>query len=128
MKFLFDSHLLIWAASGSNRMPKHAVTLLNNKSNEIFFSSASLWEISIKAARGSRGFQVDPRLLLRNLLDNDFTELPLTSRHGIAVLGLPGIHKDPFDRLLIAQAITEGITLLTSDATVMKYPGPIQKV
>jgi len=145
MKFLFDSHLLIWAASGSNRMPKHALALLNDKNteivfssaslweisnsdNEIYFSSASLWEISIKAARGSRGFQVDPRLLLRNLLDNDFTELTMTSHHGIAVLGLPGIHKDPFDRLLIAQAITEGITLLTSDDTIAKYPGPIQKV
>jgi PIN domain nuclease of toxin-antitoxin system len=128
MKLLFDTHLLIWTAAGSNQMPKRALTLLNNSNNEIFFSSASLWEISIKAARGSRGFEVDPRLLFRNLLDNGFTEISVTSRHGIAVVGLPSIHKDPFDRLLVAQAITEGITLLTSDATVAKYPGPIQKV
>ena len=128
MKLLLDTHLLIWTAAGSNQMPKRALSLLNNSNNEIFFSSASLWEISIKAARGSRGFEVDPRLLLRNLLDNGFTEIAVTSRHGIAVVGLPAIHKDPFDRLLVAQAITEGITLLTSDAAVPKYPGPIQKV
>ncbi len=128
MKLLLDTHLLIWAAAGSNRMPKRALALLKDHDNEIFYSAASLWEITIKASTKRRGFQVDPRVLLRDLRDNGFLELPVTSRHGIAVLGLPDIHQDPFDRLLIAQAIVEGITLLTSDATVAKYPGPIQKV
>jgi len=128
MKLLFDSHLLIWSAAGSGRMPKRALAMLNDRDNEIYYSAASLWEITIKAFGKQRGFQVDPRLLLRSLRDNGFLELPVTSHHAIAVLGLPDIHKDPFDRLLIVQAITEGITLLTSDATVAKYPGPIQKV
>jgi len=109
-------------------LPKRALPLLNDKENELFFSSASLWEITIKAAAGRQDFQVDPRLLLRNLLDNGYIELPVTSRHGIAVLGLPSLHKDPFDRLLVAQAIVEGITLLTVDTTVANYPGPIRKV
>jgi PIN domain nuclease of toxin-antitoxin system len=128
VKLLLDSHLLIWTAAGSGRVPKRAVPLLNDSENELFFSSASLWEITIKAATGRQDFQVDPRLLLRNLLDNGYVELPVTSRHGIAVFGLPNLHKDPFDRLLIAQAIVEGITLLTVDTTVAKYPGPIRKV
>ncbi|WP_184254133.1 type II toxin-antitoxin system VapC family toxin [Granulicella mallensis] len=128
MKLLLDSHLLIWTAAGSGRLPKRALPLLNDKENELFFSSASLWEITIKAAAGRQDFQVDPRLLLRNLLDNGYIELPVTSRHGIAVLGLPSLHKDPFDRLLVAQAIVEGITLLTVDTTVANYPGPIRKV
>jgi PIN domain nuclease of toxin-antitoxin system len=128
VKLLLDSHLLIWTAAGSGRLPKRALPLLNDKENELFFSSASLWEITIKAAAGRQDFQVDPRLLLRNLLDNGYIELPVTSRHGIAVLGLPSLHKDPFDRLLVAQAIVEGITLLTVDTTVANYPGPIRKV
>jgi PIN domain nuclease of toxin-antitoxin system len=128
VKLLLDSHLLIWTAAGSGRLSKRALALLNDEENELFFSSASLWEITIKAAAGRQDFQVDPRLLLRNLLDNGYIELPVTSRHGIAVLGLPSLHKDPFDRLLIAQAIVEGITLLTVDTTIANYPGPIRKV
>jgi PIN domain nuclease of toxin-antitoxin system len=128
MKFLSDSHLLIWAAINSSRVPKRALPLLNDKDNELFFSSASLWEITVKAAAGRFDFQIDPRLLRRNLLDNGYQELPVTSEHALMLLTLPPIHKDPFDRMLIAQAIAEGITLLTSDATIAKYPGPIQKV
>lgn len=128
MKFLSDSHLLIWAAIKSSRVPKRALPLLNDKDNELFFSSASLWEITVKAAAGRFDFQIDPRLLRRNLLDNGYQELPVTSEHALMLLTLPPIHKDPFDRMLIAQAIAEGITLLTSDATIAKYPGPIQKV
>jgi len=128
MKFLSDSHLLIWAAINSSRVPKRVLPLLNDKDNELFFSSASLWEITVKAAAGRFDFQIDPRLLRRNLLDNGYQELPVTSEHALMLLTLPPIHKDPFDRMLIAQAIAEGITLLTSDATIAKYPGPIQKV
>jgi PIN domain nuclease of toxin-antitoxin system len=128
MKLLLDSHLLIWAAYGMDRVPIAARPLLKDSENELIFSSASLWEITIKASAGRRYFHVDPRLLLRNLLDNGYTELPVTSQHGVAVLGLPALHKDPFDRLLVAQAIVEGIMLLTVDATLAKYPGPIRKV
>ena len=128
MKLLLDSHLLIWTAAGSGRVPKRAVPLLNDSENELFFSSASLWEITIKAGLGKRDFQIDPRVLRRNLLDSGYEELPLTSEHTLALLNLPPIHGDPFDRILVAQATVEGITLLTVDTTLAKYPGPIKKI
>ena len=93
---------------------------------ELVFSAASLWEIAIKNGLGRASFSVDPRLLRRNLLENDYRELPITGTHATAVDLLPPIHKDPFDRILIAQARIEGLTLLTADETLARYPGPIQ--
>lgn len=87
-----------------------------------------MWEIVIKCGLGRKDFQVDPRLLRRGLLDNGYNELPILSEHAVAIGTLPPIHKDPFDRLLVAQAIVEGITLLTSDAYVAEYPGPVKHV
>lgn len=101
---------------------------MNDTDNELLFSAASLWEITIKNSLGRTDFRVEPRLLRRGLLDNGYIELPTTSQHAVSVDGLPDLHRDPFDRLLIAQALTEGITLVTGDATVGKYPGPIRKV
>ena len=80
----------------------------------------------IKRGVGRDDFQVDPRLLRRGLLDNGYTELAITSEHAITVDLLPPIHKDPFDRVLIAQAMVEGITLLTADPIVARYPGPVR--
>jgi PIN domain nuclease of toxin-antitoxin system len=77
---------------------------------------------------GREDFKVDPRLLRRGLLDNDYRELPILSEHAIAIDALPPIHKDPFDRMLIAQATVEGITLLTADVQLSKYPDPVQRV
>ena len=96
--------------------------------NELLFSAASIWEVSIKRSLGRADFRVDPRLLRRGLLDNGYGELPITSDHAVAVDGLPPIHKDPFDRILVAQSIVEGIALLTSDPLVAQYAGPIRKV
>ena len=92
------------------------------------FSSASLWEIAIKSGLGRDDFQVVARLLRRGLLDNGYGELPVTREHAVAIDGLPSIHKDPFDRLLVAQSMVEGITLLTSDPLVAQYPAPVRKV
>jgi len=92
------------------------------------FSAASLCEIAIKRGLGRKDFQVDPRLLRRGLLDNGYTELPIGSDHAVALDGLAPIHKDPFDRILIAQATVEGITLLTADPVVAQYAGPIRRV
>lgn len=128
MKLLLDSHLLIWSALVTRPLPEKAKRLLGDPENDLVFSSASVWEITIKAGLGKRDFQIDPRVLRRNLFDNGYEELPLTSEHSIALLNLPPIHKDPFDRILIAQAMVEGITLLTVDTTVAKYPGPIRKI
>lgn len=128
MKLLIDTHLLLWAAEGFERLPPRAQTLMSVPENELFFSAASLWEIVIKSSLNREDFKVDPRLLRRGLLDNGYSELPVLSEHAVAVGCLPPIHKDPFDRLLIAQAIVEGITLLTADAHLTKYSGPVQYV
>lgn len=128
MKLLLDTHLLLWAAESVRRIPRSARPLISDPDNELLFSAASLWEIAIKSTLKRPDFQVDARAMRRGLLDNGYIELPILSEHAVAIDALPTIHKDPFDRLLIAQAIVEGITLLTDDATVAKYPGPIQMV
>ncbi len=128
MKLLLDTHLLLWAAEDSDRLSKAARTLIADPGNVLLFSAASLWEITIKRGLGRADFEVEPRLLRRALLDNGYDELAITSEHAVSVESLPPLHKDPFDRLLIAQATVEGITLLTANQRVGDYPGPIQKV
>ena len=128
MNFLLDTHVLLWAAGQPDRLPAKARRLLGDPLNELVFSAASLWEIAIKKGLGRDDFQVDARLLRRGLLDNGYNELAVTSAHAVAIDGLPPIHKDPFDRLLVAQSMVEGITLLTTDPIVARYPGPVQKV
>lgn len=128
MKLLLDTHLLLWAADQHGRLSVDAVGLISNPANELFFSAASLWEIAIKQGLGREDFKVDARLLRRGLLDNGYNELPIVSEHAVAIDSLPFIHKDPFDRMLVAQAMIEGITLLTADSILAQYPGPIRKV
>lgn len=128
MKFLLDTHLLLWAAGHPNRLSAAARKLIDNPLNELSFSAASIWEVAIKRGLGRSDFQADPRLLRRGLLDNGYNELPILSEHVVAIDSLPPIHKDPFDRLLVAQAGVAGITLLTSDAVMAHYPGPIRAV
>jgi len=128
VKLLIDTHLLLWAAEGIEYLPPGAQTLMSEPENELFFSVASLWEVAIKCGLGREDFKVDPRLLRRGLLDNGYSELPILSEHAVAIGDLPPIHKDPFDRLLVAQAIVEGITLLTADERVAEYHGPVQHV
>ncbi len=128
MKLLLDTQLLLWAAGQPERLSAAARKQLRSPRNELLFSAASLWEISIKRSLGREDFRVEPRLLRRDLLDNGYTELPITSQHAVSIDGLPPLHKDPFDRLLLAQALTEGITLLTGDAQLARYPGPVRKV
>lgn len=96
--------------------------------NTLWFSAASLWEITIKRTLGRPDFRVDPHLLRRALLDHGYGELPITGQHALATAHLPPIHEDPFDRLLVAQAEVEGALLLTTDATVARYPGPVRRV
>lgn len=128
MKLLLDTHLLLWAAGDPKRLPKAARLLIEDLENELLFSAASLWEITIKRSLERKDFQVDPRLLRRGLLDNGYSELPITSEHAINIDHLPPTHKDPFDRILVAQATVEGITLLTNDRRLGGYPGPIRRV
>jgi len=128
VKLLVDSHLLLWAAGSPERLPAKARSLFEDPDHALLFSAASLWEIAIKRGLGRSDFQVDPRLLRRGLLDNGYGELPVTSEHAVMLDALPPIHKDPFDRMLVAQAQVEGITLVTADDIIGKYPGTIWKV
>ena len=128
MKLLLDTHVLLWAAGTPRRLPRGARALLEDEANELVFSAASLWEVAIKQQLGRADFRADARLLRRGLLDNGYTELPVTSAHAVALDLLPPLHKDPFDRMLIAQALVEGIMLLTADANLARYPGPIQAI
>ena len=126
MKILLDTHLLLWAAGMPDRLPPEARALIEHPETEPIVSAASLWEVAIKSGIGRTDFNVDPRLLRRGLLENGYTELAVTGAHATAVDLLPPIHKDPFDRILVAQAQIEGITLLTTDEIVARYPGPIR--
>jgi PIN domain nuclease of toxin-antitoxin system len=128
MKLLLDTHLLLWAAGEPRRLSKAARALIDNPDNELLFSAASLWEVAIKRGLGRKDFKVDARLLRRGLLDNGYRELPILSDHVVATESLPLIHRDPFDRILVAQATVEGITLLTIDSLLSQYPGPIRTV
>jgi PIN domain nuclease of toxin-antitoxin system len=128
MKVLLDTHLLLWAAGQPKKLPAAARKMIANPRNELFFSAVSLWEIAIKRSFGRSDLRADPHLLRRGLLDNDYTELAITADHALAVDGLPSIHNDPFDRMLVAQATVEGFTLLTHDTAIGKYSGPIRLV
>ena len=123
MKLLLDTHLLLWASiAGEDRKSRASLShkarvLLEDEDNQLLFSAASVWEVAIKNALGRPDF----------LLDNGYSELAISSAHSAAVATLPDHHKDPFDRLLIAQATVEGITLLTNDEAVAAYKtGPIR--
>ncbi|MBU2767230.1 type II toxin-antitoxin system VapC family toxin [Acidithiobacillus ferrivorans] len=128
MKLLLDTHLLIWAADSMERVPVGARALMADQDNELFFSVASIWEVAIKSGLNRSDFQVDARMLRRGLIDNGYGEMPILSKHVVAIDTLPFIHKDPFDRLLIAQAMVEGIALLTDDVTMAQYQGTIRLV
>ncbi len=128
MKLLLDTQLILWAAGVPRRLSPAARRLINEPGNELLFSAASLWEIVIKRALGRSDFRVDPRLLRRGLVENGYAELAITSEHTLAVDSLPPLHKDPFDRILVAQSMVEGVTLLTADPQLAKYPGTIRKV
>ena len=128
MKLLLDTHLLLWAAGEPKRLSKPARRLIDNPENELLFSAASLWEVAIKRRLGREDFKVDARLLRRGLLDNGYSELPIISDHVVATESLPLLHRDPFDRILVAQATVEGVTLLTIDSLVSQFGGPIRTV
>jgi PIN domain nuclease of toxin-antitoxin system len=125
---LLDTHLLLWAATEPHKLSAQATELIQNENNQPLFSAASIWEVAIKSGLNRPGFQVSASRLRRGLFDNGYDELAITGRHAAAIANLPDIHKDPFDRVLIAQAQVEEITLFTSDGTVARYPGNIEFV
>ncbi|APG94701.1 type II toxin-antitoxin system VapC family toxin [Sinorhizobium americanum] len=128
MNILLDTHILLWAAGSPGRLSREALALIEDRENALYFSAASLWEIAIKRSLGRADFEADPRLLRRGLSDNGYTELPVTGIHAGALDQLPPIHKDPFDRILVAQSLVEGLALVTTDEMIGRYPGPIRLV
>jgi PIN domain nuclease of toxin-antitoxin system len=128
MRFLLDTHILLWGAIEPERLSNAAGSLIENSDNEILFSAVSLWEIAIKAGRERDEFRIDAGVLRRGLFDNGYAELAMTGAHAAGLATLPPSHRDPFDRMLVAKAAVEGLTLLTSNRTVAKYPGPIRQV
>jgi PIN domain nuclease of toxin-antitoxin system len=128
VRLLPDTHILLWTIAESRRLSATARALIGEPDNELTFSSVSLWEVAIKTGRGRDDFRIDVSSLRRSLFDNNYAELAVTGAHVAALASLPPIHKDPFDRMLVAQAIVEGLTLVTSDPAVAKYPGPIRLV
>lgn len=128
MNLLLDTHILLWAAGLPERLSEEARQLIANPDHRVFFSAASIWEITIKCGLERADFRVDPHLFRRGLLENGYEELPIISSHTLGVSHLPPIHRDPFDRILVAQAEYEGFLLLTSDEMVARYPGPVRKI
>ena len=128
MKLLLDTHVLLWALQDSPRLSAEARVLIEEEENILLFSAISMAEVAIKNALRRPDFEIDPHIVRRTLIDDGYLEVPLTSAHAVAVAGLPPIHKDPFDRLLVAQAMVEGITLITEDAVVGQYTGPVRLV
>jgi PIN domain nuclease of toxin-antitoxin system len=123
MNILLDTHMLLWAAKGT--LPERARTMATDPGNELFFSVASIWEIVIKAGLGRPDFTVDGGVLRRELLEHRYRELPVLGQHVLMLQSIPPLHRDPFDRLLVAQANSEGLLLVTSDRILQNYPGSI---
>ena len=128
MNLLLDTHLLLWTAFKQRELSKSAVGLISDVQNTLWFSVTSIWEVAIKRSLDRPEFQVNPGVLRAGLLNNGYREMAVEGRHCLQLASLPMIHRDPFDRMLIAQATSEGMTLLTSDKQVARYTGPIQRV
>ncbi len=125
MRILLDTHVLLWAAGAPERIPERTRVLLESESNELVFSSASIWEVVIKRGLGREDFRVDPERLRRLLVAHGYVELPVTSDHALGVIALPRLHNDPFDRILLAQARAEELHLLTADRKLLRYGSPV---
>lgn len=121
MRLLLDTHLLLWAAAHSRRLPGEARALLEDSGNDAYYSAASIWEIAIKSSLRRSDFRIDIDALQAALPKMGLTELPVGAAHAAGVAKLPPIHRDPFDRMLIAQSIAEPLTLLTNDALLARY-------
>lgn len=128
MRLLLDTHLLLWAAGDATQLSRAARTLILDPNTVPVFSVVSIWEVAIKRSLDRPDFRTDSRVLRHALLASGYEEMPVTGAHAIAVQTLPPIHKDPFDRLLLAQASVEGITLATADPMLARYPGSVTRV
>ena len=123
MKLLLDTNIIIQAAG--DLLSIEAEKYVSDEKNELYYSSASIWEIAIKRSLNRRDFDIDPHILNKALIENGYNQLPITAEHTLLTGTLPMIHKDPFDRILVAQSMSEGISLLTTDKRIADYPAPV---
>jgi len=128
VRLLLDTHLLLWAAASSKRLSPEAREILEDGTNEAYYSAASIWEIAIKSSIARRDFRIDLDALRSALPKMQLVELPITASHAAGVIRLPPIHRDPFDRLLVAQSMAEPLTLLTNDALLAEYGASVRVV
>lgn len=128
MRYLLDTHLLIWLALGDRKLPQEVADIHEDPESELYFSVISVWETAMKQALGRKDFQVDAGLLRADLLNEGYVEILVESRHALEVRNLPKLHRDPFDRMLVAQSRVEGLVLLTSDEVICKYQGTVKRV
>lgn len=123
MRLLLDTQVFLWSIAATERLSRRARRVIEDGANDVFLSAASAWEIAIKAGLGRLSLPSDPeRFVPEQMSANAFQPLPVELRHALAVYGLPKVHSDPFDRLLVAQAIAEGLTIVTSDERLGDYP------
>ena len=127
-RFLVDTQLLLWNANPSRRLPARVARLFGDGRHEFFASVASVWEVAIKAALGKKGFDVGATSMRESLALSGFHELPITGAHAVAIDRLPRLHGDPFDRLIVAQALVEPMVLITTDVSLGAYPGTIEVI
>jgi PIN domain nuclease of toxin-antitoxin system len=126
MKYLLDTHAFLWFVTDDRRISPKARKIIKDKSNEIYFSAVSAWEMSIKIRLGRLTIEGDLEpFIVKQLAENSFTALSITIFHSIYTSKLPEIHKDPFDRMIIAQSITENMALLSKDKNIKKYKVPL---
>jgi PIN domain nuclease of toxin-antitoxin system len=128
VRLLLDTHILLWTIAESRRLSEAARALIGDPDHDLAFSVLSLWEVAIKAGLGREDFRIDVGSLRRRLFDNGYAEIQMTGAHAVAIASLPPLHRDPFDRMLVAQAIVEGLTLVTADPALAKYPCPVRLV
>lgn len=128
MRLLLDTHLLVWALGAPHRLSSAARQMIDDPAHIPMFSTVSIWELAIKQSLTRSKSPIDAAVVRNTLLRDGYEELTVLGTHAVAVASLPLVHKDPFDRLLVAQATVEGITLLTSDGLLARYPGPIRRV
>ena len=123
MRILLDTHAFLWWVADDERLPAKPRRLIGDGRNEVLVSAVTGWEIAVTAALGRLELPDPPdRFVPQQLRDNAFEALPVTMSHALAVSRLPDLHRDPFDRLLIAQAVLERLTLVSGDEEVARYP------